>query len=102
MHDLVKVHNDRGALLCAAKVTSRIIPGTIHGYESCAVYDPVGSPGNSVDRGGCLNQLTPPRSQLKKGHSMASSSSMVEVELWDEKSSGEITRGSESYEMAAE
>ena len=102
MHDLVKVHNDRGAVLCAAKVTSRIIPGTIHGYESCAVYDPVGSPGNSVDRGGCLNQLTPPRSQLKKGHSMASSSSMVEVELWDEKSSGEITRGSESYEMAAE
>ena len=34
MHDLVKVHNDRGAVLCAAKVTSRIIPGTIHGYES--------------------------------------------------------------------
>ncbi len=102
MHDIVKVFNDRGAVLCAAIVTSRIIPGTMHGYESCAIYDPIGEPGKSVDRGGCLNQLTPPKSQLKKGHSMASSSSMVEVELWDNEDSGTITREQVSYAMAAE
>ena len=94
--------NDRGAVLCAAVVTSRIIPGTMHGYESCAIYDPIGEPGKSVDRGGCLNQLTPPKSQLKKGHSMASSSSMVEVELWNEADSGTIIREQVSYSMAAE
>ena len=83
MHDVVKVHNHRGAVLCAAKVTERIRPGTLHGYESAANYDPLGEPGKSVDRGGCLNQLTPPRSQLKKGHSMGSSAAAVEVTLWD-------------------
>ena len=32
-HDLVKVYNDRGAVICAAKVTERIRPGTVHGWE---------------------------------------------------------------------
>jgi len=36
-----------------------------------------------VDLGGCLNLLTPPRSQLKKGHSMGSSTAMVQVVPWD-------------------
>jgi trimethylamine-N-oxide reductase (cytochrome c) len=82
-HDLVKVYNDRGAVLCAAYVTPRLPQGVIHGYESSAIYDPIGEPGNSVDRGGCLNQLTSPKSQLKQGHSMGSSTALVEVELWD-------------------
>jgi trimethylamine-N-oxide reductase (cytochrome c) len=82
-HDLVKVYNDRGAVLCAAKPTHRLPRGVIHGFESSAIYDPIGEPGNSVDRGGCLNQLTPPKSQLKKGHSMGSSCALVDVELWD-------------------
>ncbi len=89
-HDLVKVHNDRGAVICAAHVTRRLPAGVCHGYESCAVYEPAGEIGNSVDLGGCLNQLTPPRSQLKKGHSMGSSAAMVEMELWD--GSPEINR----------
>ncbi len=100
MHDVVKVHNERGAVLCAAKVTERVRPGTIHGYESCAVYDPMGEPGQSVDRGGCLNQLTPPKSQLKKGHSMGSSSAAVEVTLWDASSEVDIDRSSQYAEAA--
>ena len=83
MHDIVKVHNNRGAVLCAAKVTERVRPGCLHGYESSANYDPLGEPGKSVDRGGCLNQLSPPRSQLRQGHSMGSSSALAEVTLWD-------------------
>jgi len=102
MHDLVKVHNQRGAVLCAAKVTERVRPSTLHGYESCAVYDPMGVPGQSIDRGGCLNQLTPPRSQLKKGHSMGSSAALVEVTLWKEQGVVGIDRPTTQQAMAAE
>ena len=80
--DLIKVYNNRGAVVCAAFPTGRLARGVIHGYESCAIYDPMGEPGNSVDRGGCLNQLTPKRTQIKRAHSMATSSALVEVELW--------------------
>ncbi len=82
MRDLVKVYNGRGAVICAAFPTERLRRGLVHGYESCATYDPIGEPGNSVDRGGCLNQLTPKRSQIKKAHSMGSSAALVQVELW--------------------
>ena len=66
MHDLVKVHNDQAAVVCAALVTQRLPRNSAHGYESCATYDPLGEPGNSVDRGGVLNLLTPKKSQIKK------------------------------------
>ena len=102
MNDVVKVYNKRGAVLCAAKVTERVRPGILHGYESCAVYDPMGMPGQSVDRGGCLNQLTPRRSQLKKGHSMGSSTALVEVSLWQEESEVHIERSTAKHAMAAE
>jgi len=82
--DLVKVFNQRGAVICAAFPTNRLGRGTVHGYESCAIYDPVGDPGYSADLGGCLNQLTPNRTQIKKSHSMSTSSALVEIELWDD------------------
>ena len=47
-NDLVKVFNDQGAVICAAQVTDRIMEGSAHGYESCAKYDPLGKPGESV------------------------------------------------------
>jgi trimethylamine-N-oxide reductase (cytochrome c) len=43
----------------------------------------MGEPGKSVDRGGMLNQLTPRKSQFKKGHSMGASCAQVEVTPWD-------------------
>ena len=46
-------------MICAALLTNRLRPGVVHGYESSAVYDPLGEPGKSLDRGGCLNLLTP-------------------------------------------
>jgi trimethylamine-N-oxide reductase (cytochrome c) len=81
-NDLVKVFNDRGAVICAAQLTERVPPGTTHSYESSAVYDPVGEPGNSADRGGCMNLLTPSRMIIKKSHSIAALSCLVEVEKW--------------------
>ncbi|MEW6669593.1 MAG: molybdopterin-dependent oxidoreductase [Thermodesulfobacteriota bacterium] len=81
-NDLVRVFNDRGAVLCAAQVTERVPPGTVHSYESSAEYDPIGEPGCSVDRGGCINLLTPSRMMIEKSHSMASNSCLVQIELW--------------------
>ncbi len=82
-HDLVKVFNDRGAVICAALPTQRLPRGVCHGYESSAVYDPMGEPGKSVDRGGVLNLLTPERTQTKTTHSLAGSNALVQVEVWD-------------------
>ena len=81
--DLIKVFNGRGAVICAAQITERMRPGVVHGFESSAVYDPLGRPGESVDRGGCLNLLSPSRSQVKRSHSMANGTAMVDVVAWD-------------------
>jgi len=82
--DLVKVFNDRGAVICAAQLTERLPPGTTHSYESAAVYDPIGIPGESPDRGGCVNILTPKRPIIKKSHSTAANSCLVQIEKWKE------------------
>jgi trimethylamine-N-oxide reductase (cytochrome c) len=82
-NDLVKVFNDRGAVICAAQVTERVPPGTVHSYESAATYDPLGEPGHSADRGGCINQLTPSRMMVKHSHSMAANSCLVQIRKWE-------------------
>jgi trimethylamine-N-oxide reductase (cytochrome c) len=84
-NDLVKVYNDRGAVVCAAQVTERIPAGSVHSYESAADYDPVGEPGESPDRGGCINILTPSRTIIKKSHGIACNSCLVQIEKWDQK-----------------
>jgi trimethylamine-N-oxide reductase (cytochrome c) len=99
MHDLMRVYNDRGAVVCAAHLTERLPPGVVHSYESSAVYDPVGEPGNSVDRGGCVNQLTPRRSIAKNVSGTAANSCLVEVELWD--GSGVLKKAPETPGLAA-
>ncbi|MCK4991153.1 MAG: molybdopterin-dependent oxidoreductase, partial [Bacteroidales bacterium] len=80
--DLVKAYNDRGAVICAAQVTERVPSGTVHSYESSANYNPAGVPGQSVDLGGCINQLTPSRMMIKQSHSMAANSCLVQIEKW--------------------
>lgn len=84
-NDLVKIYNERGAVICAAHLTNRLRPGIVHSYESSAVYDPMGPPGSSVDRGGCVNLLSPARTQIKHAHSMANGLTMAEIEKWDGK-----------------
>ncbi len=82
-HDLVRIFNNRGAVVCVAHVTTRLKQGVVHSYESSAIYDPMGRPGASVDRGGCVNLLSPSRTQIKNAHSMANSLAMVEIDKWD-------------------
>jgi trimethylamine-N-oxide reductase (cytochrome c) len=104
--DLVKVFNGRGAVICAALVTARVRLGVVHGYESSAVYDPLGEPGRSADRGGCLNLLSPSRPQIKGSHSMANGTAMVQVEAWDGTADYErtvpLTAGTEALPASAE
>jgi trimethylamine-N-oxide reductase (cytochrome c) len=80
--DIIKAFNDRGAVLLCAQVTNRVRPGVVHSYQSCAVYDPIGEPGNSPDRGGCVNILTPHRFVSKNACGMAPNSCLIEVEKW--------------------
>ncbi|MBT4941187.1 MAG: pyrogallol hydroxytransferase large subunit, partial [Rhodospirillaceae bacterium] len=82
-NDLVKLYNDRGAVICAARITERLMPGIIHCRQASAVYDPLGKPGESADRGGCVNLLTPKRMQTSKTHSAAYNSCLIEIEKWD-------------------
>ena len=44
-HDLVKVYNDRGAVICAALPTQRLPRGVCHGYEFLGVVRPDGRAG---------------------------------------------------------
>ena len=70
-------------MICAALPTQRLPRGVCHGYESSAIYDPMGEPGKAVDRGGCLNLLTPHNSQTKSTHALAGANALVEIEPWD-------------------
>lgn len=81
--DIVKVYNDRGAELLIAQITERMRPGVVHSYESSANYDPLipGDPG-SIDRGGCVNRLTPKR-LMSKNASGFGLSCLVQIEKWD-------------------
>jgi trimethylamine-N-oxide reductase (cytochrome c) len=82
--DIVKLYNDRGAVLGIAQVTERVMPGVIHSYEGSSKYDPVerGKLG-SVDRGGCVNLLSPSRPMSKNAPGPAWNSCLIEVAKWE-------------------
>jgi trimethylamine-N-oxide reductase (cytochrome c) len=81
--DIVRLYNDRGAVLAAAVVTDRVRPGVVHSYGSSAKYEPV-DPDDpaSPDRGGCVAILTPGRMLSKHVAGMASNSCLIEVAKW--------------------
>ncbi len=82
--DIIKLYNDRGAVLGIADVTERVMPGVIHSYTASSKYDPIqpGIPG-SVDRGGCVNLLTPSRTMSKNTPGTAFNSCLIEVSKWE-------------------
>jgi len=82
--DIIKMYNDRGAVLGIAQVTERVRPGVIHSYESSGKYDPL-EPGKagSIDRGGCVNQLTPSRMMSRNVPGMAPNSCLIEISKWE-------------------
>ncbi len=82
--DIVKMYNDRGAVLGIAQLTERVRPGVIHSFQANAKYDPL-EPGKagSIDRGGVVNLLTPSRWVSKHAPGMANNSCLVEITKWE-------------------
>jgi trimethylamine-N-oxide reductase (cytochrome c) len=82
--DIVEVYNDRARVLGVALVTERCRPGLLHSYQAGAKYDPL-EPGNadSIDRGGCVNLLSPSRYTSKNACGEANMSYLVEVRKWE-------------------
>ena len=84
--DLIRAFNDRAEVILAAQVTERLAPGTVHSYESCGDYLPLGEPGHSPDRAGCINMLTPKRFLTPTSPGQAPNSCLVQVERWRQES----------------
>ena len=80
--DLVKIWNDRGAVICAADVSPLVARGVVKSYESSAEYQMIEIDGERVEIGGCLNVLTSSRPQSRGTSSMAPNSCMAQVERW--------------------
>ncbi len=84
-HEIVRVFNDRGSVLCAADVAPLVPPGVVKSFESAAVFDMFEDPRfGRVDRGGSLNLLTPPRMQVRHTSGMGTNSCLVQIEPWSE------------------
>ena len=83
--DIVEVYNDRGNVLCALQITERVPAGTVHSYEACADYIPMGEPGGDgvVEKNGCINNLTNKRFIVQHAHGMSANSCLVEVRKWE-------------------
>jgi len=81
--DLIRAFNDRGSVILAAQVTERMPSGTVHSYESCADYLPIGTPGKSPDRAGCINVLTSKRFVTPTSNAQANNSCLIQVEKWE-------------------
>jgi len=75
--DIVKVFNERGAVLCAAYITERIMPGVVY-VDHGSRFDPIDA--ESLDRGGAINLITPHAITSKKVTGMAVSGFLVDVQ----------------------
>ncbi|MEM2320419.1 MAG: molybdopterin-dependent oxidoreductase [Candidatus Bathyarchaeia archaeon] len=79
--DVVKVYNERGAILCGAYVTERIMLGCVlvhHGSRADLIsIDP------PIDRGGAIDILMPPKPMSKNTVGQVCNGILVEVEKVD-------------------
>ncbi|MEM8936756.1 MAG: molybdopterin dinucleotide binding domain-containing protein, partial [Pseudomonadota bacterium] len=81
--DLIKIYNNRGAVICAADTSSLVARGVVKSYQSSAKFNLLVVNGETVEIGGCLNMLTPDRFQTSGVHSMSPNSTLVEVMKYD-------------------
>lgn len=77
---VVEVFNERGRVLCGARVWERVMPGVVY-VDHGARYDPI-IPGE-LDRGGAINTITPHNCTSKNCKGMATSGFLVEAKPAD-------------------
>jgi len=77
MGDIVRAYNERGSVLCGARVWERIMPGIAYVDHGSRVDWII--PGE-LDRGGAINLISPENTVSKNCPGMASSGYLVEVE----------------------
>ncbi|MBN1189570.1 MAG: molybdopterin-dependent oxidoreductase [Dehalococcoidales bacterium] len=78
--DVVKIYNERGAVLGGAYITERMMPGVVY-MDHGARYDPI-VPGE-LDRGGAINTITPHNRTSKNATGMVVSGFLVGIEKAD-------------------
>jgi trimethylamine-N-oxide reductase (cytochrome c) len=78
--DIIKIFNERGAVLAGTYVTERIMPGVVY-VDHGAKYDPI-VPG-VLDRGGAINAISPHNTTSKNAAGMVVSGFLSEVERVD-------------------
>ena len=78
--DVVKIVNERGAVLAGAYVTERLTKGAVY-IDHGARYDPL-VPGE-LDRGGAINTITPHNTTSKNATGMVCSGFLVNIEKVD-------------------
>ncbi len=81
-HQLVRLHNDRGSVICAADVSAIVRPGVVMAYQASGVYEPLQDGEQAVDLGGCVNVLTPRRPLAQHTEGMGANSCLIDVEPW--------------------
>jgi formylmethanofuran dehydrogenase subunit D len=78
--DVVKIFNERGIVLAGARVTQRLMPGTVY-IDHGARYDPILAA--EIDRGGAINTICPHNVTSKTATGQVASGFLVEVQRAD-------------------
>jgi trimethylamine-N-oxide reductase (cytochrome c) len=78
--DIVKIFNERGTVLAGARVTQRIMAGTVY-IDHGARYDPILAA--EIDRGGAINTICPHQVISKHATGQVASGFLAEVEKAD-------------------
>ena len=87
--DMIKLFNERGSVLCVARVTYRCEKNIVHAYCSSGIYNPTIPGEASMDIGGCVNVLTPGRLIGDMVPGMAPNSCLIDVCKYE----GELPKG---------
>jgi trimethylamine-N-oxide reductase (cytochrome c) len=80
---MIELFNERGSVLCVARVTYRVEENTIHAYGSSGIYNPTEPGEASMDIGGCVNILTPGRLMGDMVPGMAPNSALMDVRKYE-------------------
>ncbi len=73
---LVKIFNDRGAVICAADISPLVMQGVVKSYEASAEFQLIEFGGETIEIGGSMNILTADRPQTR------GTSSMPPIPVW--------------------